>query len=457
MKQIWISDTTLCRNGHRFSFKEKLEIARQLERLCVDAIELPEIADLPSDVLLVRTLSAFVKKAAISVAAGSTKESIENAAAALNRAKYPVIRIELPVSPALMEYRCGKKPAKMLEWISEAVTKAKALCAQVEFCAVDATRAEKDFLTDALKTALGAGAASLSVCDSACELMPDEFAAFVRELSDVTGTKIGVCCMNGSGLALASAILAVQSGASAVKASVNGDTVPLEQLAGVLKNQGSRLGFHAGLRDTELHRIARQILWLSGGAEQTSSPAEEAENEDIRLNGTDDRETVLGAVFRLGYDLSEEDQEKVFSEFRKVAGKQEMGARALDALVASVALQVPPVYTLENYIINNGNIIASSAQVTLKKGDQSLRGICLGDGPIDAAFRAMEQIIGLHCELDDFRIQAVTEGKEAVGSAIVRLRYGGRLYSGKGVSTDIIGAGILAYLAAANKIAFEEA
>ena len=457
MKQISISDTTLCRTGHRFSFKEKLEIARQLERLCVDAIELPEIAELPSDMLLVRTLSAFVKKAAISVAAGSTAESIANAAAALNRAKYPVIRIELPVSPALMEYRCGKKPAKMLEWIAAAVAKARELCAQEEFCAVDATRAERDFLTEALMTALKAGATSLSVCDSASELMPDEFACFVKELCDETGTELGVCCENGSGMALASAVLAAQSGAKAVKASVNGDTVPLETLAGVLRNQGSRLGLYAGLRDTELHRISRQILWLSGGSEQTASPAEEADAGDIRLNGSDDREAVLGAVFRLGYDLSEEDQDKVFAEFGKVAGKQEMGARALDALVASVALQVPPTYTLENYIINNGNMISSSAQVTLKKGEQSLQGICLGDGPIDAAFRAMEQIIGLHCELDDFRIQAVTEGKEAVGSAVVRLRYGGRLYSGKGVSTDIIGAGILAYLAAANKIAFEEA
>ena len=146
----------------------------------------------------------------------------------------------------------------------------------------------------------------------------------------------------------------------------------------------------------------------------------------------------------------------MYEEFRRVAAKKKVGARELDAIVASVALQVPASYTLENYVINNGNIISSSAQITLCRDGKTMQGVCLGDGPIDAAFHAMEQIIGHHYELDDFQIQAVTEGKEAMGAALVKLRAGGKLYSGNGISTDIIGASIRAYLGAVNKIVYEE-
>jgi 2-isopropylmalate synthase len=120
-------------------------------------------------------------------------------------------------------------------------------------------------------------------------------------------------------------------------------------------------------------------------------------------------------------------------------------------------MQASPVYKLESYVINNGNIIPSSAQIKLTKEGQEISGIAMGDGPIDAAFRALEQIIGTHFELDDFQIQSVTEGKEAVGNALIKLRNDGKLYSGNGISTDIIGASIRAYINAVNKIVYEEA
>ena len=128
----------------------------------------------------------------------------------------------------------------------------------------------------------------------------------------------------------------------------------------------------------------------------------------------------------------------------------------LDAIVATVAYQVPPTYRLESYVINSGNIITASAQITLKRGDKPFTGVAIGDGPIDAAFKALEQIIGRHFELDDFRIRTVTQEKEAMGSALVRLRAGGKIYSGTGLSTDIIGASVRAYVSAVNKIVYEE-
>ena len=129
----------------------------------------------------------------------------------------------------------------------------------------------------------------------------------------------------------------------------------------------------------------------------------------------------------------------------------------MEAIIASSALQVPPTYTLEQYSIQSGNIMTSSAQINMTKDGATVTGISVGDGPIDAAFRTIEQITGRHFELDDFQIQAITEGHEAMGSAVVKLRAGGKSYSGKGLSTDIIGASIRAYISALNKILYEEA
>ena len=155
--------------------------------------------------------------------------------------------------------------------------------------------------------------------------------------------------------------------------------------------------------------------------------------------------------------MSEEDYAKVYDEFKRVAAKKSVGSKELEAIVASTALQVAPTYKLISYVINNGNIISASAQITLEKDGKEIAGIAIGDGPVDASFRAVEQIIGHHFELDDFQIQSVTEGREAVGSAIVRLRHDGKLYSGNGISTDIIGSSIRAYINAVNKIVHEEA
>ena len=166
--------------------------------------------------------------------------------------------------------------------------------------------------------------------------------------------------------------------------------------------------------------------------------------------------TVSAAVRKLGYDLSEEDDERVFEAFRRVAAKKPVGAKELDAIVASSALQVPATYKLISYVINSGNVITASAHIELEKDGEKLSGIALGDGPIDAAFLAVEKILGHHFELDDFQIQAVTEGREAMGSALVKLRDNGKLYSGNGISTDIIGAAVRAYINALNKIVYGE-
>lgn len=457
MKKIIIADTTLCREGSTFSFKEKIEIARQLQRLDVDVIEIPEITNTRADILFVRTVSAFVKEATLSVAAGMTAESIENAAAALSNAVHPRIRIELPISTVGMEYICHKKAKGMIEWVGKAVLMARASCADVEFCAVDATRAEESVLNDIVDAAVNAGATTVSLCDSAAEMLPNDLAAFVAATAARVSVPVLVRCENHNGMAAAGAIEAVRAGAAGVKTSVGGAVVPLESFATMVKNCGDRYGFSSGIRYTDLRRTLSQIGWVLGVENKDNAAAPAAEKTEFRLDKNDTAEAVAAAVCRLGYDLSEEDNAKVYTEFKNVAEKRDVDERELEAIVASVALQVPATYVLDSYVINNSNVMPATAQISLTKDGETLRGISMGDGPIDAAFLALDKILGRHYELDDFQIQSVTRGKEAMGSALVKLRSEGKLYSGNGISTDIIGAAIRAYLNAINKIVYEEA
>ncbi|MBQ2933070.1 MAG: hypothetical protein IJE02_00465 [Clostridia bacterium] len=315
MKQIKIADATLCRENSHFSFKEKIEIARQLENLNVDVIEFPEIANARADILLIKTVSSFVKNSVISVAAGVGADSVENAIASLANAKNAQVRIELPVSPVGMEYTCHKKPDKILAHIENAITTAKKTINNVEFCAVDATRAEADFLKNAITTAINAGATSVSICDSAANMMPDDFAAFAASVSDYCTVPVGVKCDNKNGLAIAQAILAVKQGIDTVKTAVDGTTVPLDIFADMIKNCGNDYGFTSNIKTTELHRIVKQIRWVTGAAQNSNTAIKTAEDTGVHLDKNDDIDAVSTAAAKLGYDLSEEDKAKVMKNF----------------------------------------------------------------------------------------------------------------------------------------------
>jgi len=281
MNTIRIADTTLCRKDGAFGFKEKIEIARQLEKLKVDVIELPEIENVKTDILFVRTVSSFVKKATLSVAAGSTPESIENAAAALSHAENARIRIELPLSPVAMEYIAHKKPPVMLTYIAQCVTTAKEKGTEVEFCALDATRSEPDYLIKAIDAAVSAGADSISLVDSAAEMMPDDFAAFAAGIAEKVNVPVSVGCEDKNGLACASAILAVRAGIDNVKACVEGAGVPLEIFADMIKNCGNTYGFSCDIRVTELHRVVKQIRWIAQNVKNEKSAVTVASADEI--------------------------------------------------------------------------------------------------------------------------------------------------------------------------------
>lgn len=467
MKTLKFIDMTLREaeqiRGRALSFKEKLEVARSLDRLKADTIELAPIQGGRADQLANRTIASMVSariSAAINISEGNVEETWES----IKTARKPKLLLLAPVSPLQMEYTARMKAPALLEAVKKQVAECRYYCEHVEFAALDATRAEAPFLYEVLNAAVDAGADKITVCDTAGIMLPDEFGCFVAGVKEnvpgLNEIELYVQISDEMNMAVACAAAAVQNGAAGIKCTAVPAGIPtLEELAHFVQVKGVDLDIATQVRTTELTRAVGQLTKLLMPEEEDRfSNVGLGDIANVCLDSNDSIADVISVVHQLGYDLTEEDNARVYEAFMRVAAKKQfVGTRELDAIVATAAMQVPSTYRLLNYVINSGNVITATANILLEKDGTSIRGLGMGDGPIDAAFQAIEQIIGHHYELDDFQIQTVTEGRDAMGSALVKLRAGGRVYSGNGISTDIIGASIRAYISALNKIIYEEA
>ncbi len=470
MVKLSIADVTLKQSAkstdYTLSFREKIEIAKLLNKIHVSVIELPAIQKEKTDMLLIKSIASCVSFSKIAVPVNLAELDVDRVGMALKEVKNARIQVCVPTSTVQMEYICGKKPAAVLTMIGELVSKAKTYCDDVEFVADDATRSETDFLYKAISAAIENGATTITLCDTAGTMFADEISEFINdvikyvpEIKDVT---IGFQGNNELDMACAACVAAVKTGAYEIKVTSAQSPVAasMESFCQIIRMFGDEFGINSAIRTTEFHRAAKQINWIINSKTNHTSPFDSvavSSQEDFVLNEHDDVSEVSKAIEALGYELSQDDVAAVYEEFKRIVIKKTVTAKELDVIVASVAMQVPATYVLQNYIINSGNVISATAHITLQKNGEKLTGLASGDGPIDAAFYALEQIVGHRYEVDDFQIQAVTEGQGAMGSALVRLRSNGKLYSGKGLSTDIIGASIRAYLNALNKIVYEEA
>jgi len=329
---------------------------------------------------------------------------------------------------------------------------------------VDSVRSEPGFLVSVLKAAISSGAKTITLCDSVGELLPDELSDFVTSVyasvPELHGVTLSLHCRDTLGLASATALGGIKSGARQIKVSsgTGAGTLSLEQFLNVIKIRGETLGISSNINATALQRTCSQLAALAGiGATGRASDGEAGSMAaDSVLPGDADIDALGSHIASLGYDVSEDDLERIFMQFKDISRNKKVVDRDIEALVAETAGQAAPTYHLKNYVINSGNAITATAFIELTKGGVVSKALSAGDGPIDAAFKAAEQIFGTHYELEEFQIQAVTGGREATGDTLVKLRHGGKLYSGRGVSTDIVGASIRAYLSAVNKIVFEE-
>ena len=459
MRKVAIGEATLSlRNA--MSFKEKLETARLMDELNIDIIEMPAPEGDKADEILIKTIAAQTRRAVISVPV--TGANTDAAWACVKEAAHPRLNVKLPVSIPQMEYYEHLKAPKMLDKIRAAVAGAKELCADVEFTALDAGRAEPEFLYAAVKTAVAAGASSVTFSDEEGTMLPGESGAFIADIIEkceiTENITVGIRVCDTFSMAEACAFEAVRSGASLVYAACEAGELPsIGVFTRVMNAKGEAIGVYNDIDLTALTRTVETVT--SFGRMRSAASAGEKQSvaaaPATTIDFSTDIATVSAASSALGYDLSEEDLAKVYENVRAVTAKKSIGNKELDAIIASAAMQVPPTFTLSSFVVNSGNVIAATAHVVLDRNGETVQGLSTGDGPIDAALMAIEKCIGHHYELDDFSIQSVTSGQDSMGEALVRLRDEGKLYSGRGISTDIVGASIRAYLNALNKIIYK--
>jgi len=467
MERIYVADRTLKQAGRRMplSFREKIELSRLIDRLEPDVIELAPIENRKVDSLLIKSIATSVRHGEIAVPVRLTEESVTETWNALKEAQKPRLQVVAPVSSVQMEYLSHQKPAALASLVIETIRECGRHTDNIEFIAEDAFRGEESFMIPLIQSAMDAGAKRITFQEAAGAMLPEEMRDFLEgilsQLDRKNDVRFGVDCSDAISLADACAVESIRSGIRELKtAAFPLDCASLPHVVRILSARGEKLGVYCQVRREELRRVTGLIETLcraSGGALNVFDSAADRTEEEVGLTLHDSRESVLRSMEQLGYILSPEDQEKVYAAFCAVAEKKgSVSLKELDALIATEAMQVPPAYEVSQYVINTGNGIGAIAHMKLKLHGQPLEGIAAGDGVIDAAFLALEQAVGRHFELDNFQVQAITEGQKAMGETIVRLRSEGKLYSGRGISTDIVGASIMAYINALNKIVFEE-
>lgn len=465
---VRISDCTLpeAEKFYELSFREKIELCRIIDKIGVYSINLCPIRQSKIDRLLIKSITSAVQHAAIAVPVVMTDaESVENTWDALKEAKEPILQVSCPVSSVQMEYLLHMKPKNVIQMVEKTIISCRKKTENVEFIAQDATRSDPAFLDEIISVAIRSGANAITFCDTAGMMMPDEISVWFDKLyqnnpalKQISTGFFSSCDLN---MADASAVSAIRSGIREIKAAVYvGNTISLPNIVRILHIKGGSIGVRTNVGTEQLSRITGQIEMIchpAGTKPAFNDPDSNHQDTMILLNLHDSMETVIHASESLGYDLSSDDQQKVWDSFCRTAEKKEtVTMKELEAIIAAEAMQVPPAYYDIRYVINTGNQIGAMAQMKLKYHNQDICGIASGDGAIDAAFNSIEQATGRHFELEDFQIQSVTQGREAMGETIVKLRAEGKLYSGRGISTDIVGAGIMAYINAVNKIVYEE-
>ncbi len=462
MRKINVADITLKKLAEdravSLLFREKSAIANSIDMLGADSIELGAIKNAREDSIIYKTIAKNVKDASLVIPVGFSEKELSLAWECIKDAKHPRLQIELPISTIQMEYTYHVKQDKMLVKIGELVSFARTLCADVEFSALDSTRADGDFLIAAIKEAENKGASIITLCDNAGTSRPEEIAELVKKAKAAVSVPVYVQLSDRINMAVASAFSAIASGVDGLKAAMVGkDALLVGELSDAINTCGAAIGAEIKLNKTKIHTSVEDMLSDINRTAYEREAGDEVDGKAILLDAGSGVARVSEAARELGYELSESDITSVYKALINVCEKRgAIGSKEFDALIASSAMQAPSTYHFESYTTTSSNISSSMTRITLKYNDEIICGVSVGDGPIDSAFLAIEQCIGHHYELDDYQVQSVTEGKEALGSALVKLRNNGKLYSGNGTSTDIIAASIRAYINALNKIIFEE-
>jgi 2-isopropylmalate synthase len=498
MEKIIIFDTTL-RDGEQapgasLNQKEKLEIAQALSDLGVDIIEAGFPISSPGDFSAVQAVAKAVKGPVIAGLARAIRADIDAASKALKPAKRARIHVFLATSKIHMQYKLKKAEDEILRLAVESVKYARNYCDDVEFSPEDASRTERSFLYKVVEAVIAAGASTVNIPDTVGYSVAEEFGGLIHSIfnnvPNIAKAVISVHCHNDLGLATANSLAAIKNGARQVEATVNGlgeraGNAALEEIVmGINVRRDLFRDVETNIRKEQIYKVSRLVSNLTGvviapnkaivganafrhesGIHQDGVIKERTTYEIIDPTevGFTGEGLVLGKhsgrhAFRLrlktlGFSLSDEQLEKAFGRFKELADKKKnIYDDDLRAIVEDEIKVVKPLWQLVSFKVTSGTGIKPQAQISLKSKGKRFSGVSTGDGPADAVFKAIEKVVGAKAKLEDFRLEAVTSGRDALGKASLKLKVKDMVKTGNGSSTDIIEAAIKAYLDAINKI-----
>ena len=500
MRQVKIFDTTL-RDGEQspgcsMNLSEKIEMARQLEKLGVDVIEAGFAIASPMDFKSVQSIAANVENATVASLARCTKGDIDAAWDAVKEAKHPRIHVFLATSDIHMEYKLKMTRQQVLDRITEMVSYARSKCEDIEFSAEDASRSDLEFLAQCFSNAAAAGATTLNAPDTVGYSTPNEMYNMFKYLSEnVKGVEnciLSSHCHDDLGMAVANSLACVQGGAGQVECTVNGigeraGNASLEEIVMALKVRGDFYDAETGISTRQIYKSSKLLSNITGvpiapskaivganafahesGIHQHGVLANAQTYEIMKSSdvGIPQNSMVLGKhsgkhalkakLVDMGYDLTDEEIEEVFVRFKNLADKKKnITGRDIESLVLDRRhTGVPSTYELISHVVNVGDGLPNTSVIKIRRDDDKImQEVAIGSGPLDASFKAINRMLHKNIKLDSFSLNAVGEGEDAVGEAVVKVRSeDGRKYTGTGLSTDIIESSIRAYINGINKM-----
>jgi 2-isopropylmalate synthase len=498
-ERVVIFDTTL-RDGEQspgasMNTAEKLRLAIQMEKLGVDVLEAGFPAASEGDFEAVSQIAGRIQNMQVAALCRATTSDIDKAWGAVKDAAHPRIHTFLATSDIHMKYKLNMDRDQVLAAAAEAVRYARSLCENVEFSAEDGSRSDRNFLCKVFETAIDAGATTVNLPDTVGYAVPDEFGELVRYVMantpNIDRAVLSVHCHNDLGLATANTIAAISAGARQAEVTINGigeraGNTSLEEVVMALHTRKNILPVSTGIHTEVIYPTSRLVSMITGIMVQPNKAivganafAHEAgiHQDGVLKNpmtyeimspetvGISANRLVLGKhsgrhalrshLKEMGYDLSDEELNLVFTKFKELADKKKkLVDEDLEVIVTEGILRSAEIFNLKYLHVSAGTTVLPMASVEMAIHDRSVRGAGYGNGPIDAVFNSIAKLTGTESELLRFSISALTGGTDAQGEVTVRLGENGLVALGKGADPDIITASAKAYINGLNRLEY---
>ncbi len=493
---VKIFDTTLRDGeqapGNSMNLDEKVRLALQLERLGVDVIEAGFPIASPDDFAAVQAIARQCKKAEVCGLARATEKDIQCAFDAIKEAKKPRIHTFLATSEIHLKHKLKKTEAEVLEMAISAVRFARSLCERVDFSPEDACRSNRGFMFKVLEAVIAEGADTLNIPDTVGYTTPEEYAdliaAIIREVPGADKVIISTHCHDDLGMAVANSLAGVKAGARQIECTINGigeraGNAALEEVVMALQTRSDYYGIHTGINTKEIYPSSKLLSSITGvpvqpnkaivganafahesGIHQDGVLKQRATYEIMQPTdvGIDSNKIVLGKhsgrhaikdrLETLGYELSAEELEDVFVKFKELADKKKQIFDADLHLLVNEGDLTENAYTFKNLKVVCGNKTTPCAEmIVVSPAGDEIFSEAVGDGPVDAAYGAVNKILQVENQLMEYSVNAITEGIDAQATVNVQVMVDGQIYSGNSNDTDIVVASVKAYLDCLNR------